>query len=204
MAQIAREHNDSNMLVLGGRFTTKEDVVVILNTWLNTPFAGGRHARRVKQIDDSSRLAIALGHLDEIKASDMKPHEVNAPFLKRAAKELDKIRKMFMPDERRAKRDSRLPESCPSLLNYEDRKYDAIMLDLSEHGAQFHLKRSENSFRFILGDSIDMSIKTPYGSSSCKGTIRWADKKSQTIGVIFTEFPKNPKDPLPLLLDSMM
>jgi ribose 5-phosphate isomerase B len=204
MAQISRAHNDSNMLVLGGRFTTKEDVVEILQTWLSTAFEGGRHARRIKQIDDSARLAIALGHINQIKASEMKPHEVNAPFLKRAARELDKIRKHFLPDERRAKRDSRLPESCPSVLNYETRKYDAIMLDLSEHGAQFKVKRSENSFRFINGDQVVMSIKTPYGASSCKGIIRWADKKSSTIGVVFTEFPKNPKDPLPLLLDSMM
>ena len=52
-ARLAREHNDSNVLALGGR--TLDPVVAerILDVWLATPFAGGRHERRVKKIDES-------------------------------------------------------------------------------------------------------------------------------------------------------
>ncbi len=51
VAQLAREHNDSNVLVLPARFVTDELGREILRTWLATPFAGGRHERRVAKID---------------------------------------------------------------------------------------------------------------------------------------------------------
>jgi ribose 5-phosphate isomerase B len=50
-ARLARAHNDANMLALGERLLTPEDVRVILDVWLTTPFDGGRHARRVRDID---------------------------------------------------------------------------------------------------------------------------------------------------------
>ena len=49
-AQMSREHNDSNILVLGGRPFNKSIVSRILDVWLNTKFSGGRHARRVNKI----------------------------------------------------------------------------------------------------------------------------------------------------------
>jgi ribose 5-phosphate isomerase B len=51
-ARLARQHNDANVLALGGR--TLDPVVAerILDVWLTTPFAGGRHERRVKKIDE--------------------------------------------------------------------------------------------------------------------------------------------------------
>ena len=49
-AALAREHNNSNILVLGAKFVNKEDLPEIIKIWLETPFAGGRHLRRVKQI----------------------------------------------------------------------------------------------------------------------------------------------------------
>jgi ribose 5-phosphate isomerase B len=52
MAELARKHNDSNMLVLGGRITTREEAARILRVWLETEFEGGRHARRVRQLND--------------------------------------------------------------------------------------------------------------------------------------------------------
>jgi ribose 5-phosphate isomerase B len=51
VAQLAREHNDSNVLVLPARFVTDDEGLEILRTWLATPFAGGRHERRVAKID---------------------------------------------------------------------------------------------------------------------------------------------------------
>jgi ribose 5-phosphate isomerase B len=49
-ARLAREHNDANVLAMGGRIVADELAGEILKTWLDTPFAGGRHERRVRQI----------------------------------------------------------------------------------------------------------------------------------------------------------
>lgn len=46
-ARMSRAHNDSNVLVIGGRVTGPELALSILTTWLNTPFEGGRHQRRI-------------------------------------------------------------------------------------------------------------------------------------------------------------
>jgi ribose 5-phosphate isomerase B len=51
IARLARQHNDSNVLVIPARFLSEEDGVNILKTWLDTPFEGGRHQRRVEKID---------------------------------------------------------------------------------------------------------------------------------------------------------
>jgi ribose 5-phosphate isomerase B len=48
---MSRSHNDANILVLGERITTPETASEILKQWLNTPFDGGRHQRRIEQID---------------------------------------------------------------------------------------------------------------------------------------------------------
>jgi len=47
-----REDNDSNVLTLGGRFTTFEIAKLIVETWLKTEFHGGRHQRRINKIKD--------------------------------------------------------------------------------------------------------------------------------------------------------
>ena len=46
-ARLARLHNDANILILPARFVSEDEGVEILKTWLETAFAGGRHARRV-------------------------------------------------------------------------------------------------------------------------------------------------------------
>jgi ribose 5-phosphate isomerase B len=51
IAGLAREHNDANVLVLPARFVGEEEGKAILKAWLETPFAGGRHARRVAKIE---------------------------------------------------------------------------------------------------------------------------------------------------------
>jgi ribose 5-phosphate isomerase B len=51
IAALARLHNDANILVLPARFVTDEDGIDILKTWLDTPFEGGRHQRRVDKIE---------------------------------------------------------------------------------------------------------------------------------------------------------
>ena len=50
LARHAREHNDANILVLGAEGLNLRRAKEILSAWLSTPFSGGRHARRVRQI----------------------------------------------------------------------------------------------------------------------------------------------------------
>src|ERR1051325_1283523 len=50
-ARLAREHNDANMLSLGERMMDLETAFAIVRTWLDTPFSGGRHERRIRMID---------------------------------------------------------------------------------------------------------------------------------------------------------
>ena len=50
MAELSRQHNDANMLALGGRTTDPVTALGIVDTWLQTNFEGGRHERRVGMI----------------------------------------------------------------------------------------------------------------------------------------------------------
>jgi ribose 5-phosphate isomerase B len=54
-ARMSREHNDANILTLGGRLMEPDMAVEILQLWLETEFAGGRHARRLGKISDLER-----------------------------------------------------------------------------------------------------------------------------------------------------
>ncbi len=49
-ARMARQHNDANVLAMGGRIVAEGLASEILELWLSTPFDGGRHERRVAQI----------------------------------------------------------------------------------------------------------------------------------------------------------
>ncbi len=51
MARLSRLHNDANVLALGERLTDPGEAEQILKVWLETPFEGGRHARRVAKIE---------------------------------------------------------------------------------------------------------------------------------------------------------
>lgn len=50
-ARLGRQHNDANVISLGQRMITLETALVIVKTWLDTPFEGGRHQRRIDMID---------------------------------------------------------------------------------------------------------------------------------------------------------
>jgi ribose 5-phosphate isomerase B len=49
-AQMSREHNNANVLALGARILNADEAFRIVDKWLATPFAGGRHERRVEKI----------------------------------------------------------------------------------------------------------------------------------------------------------
>ncbi len=52
-ARLSRQHNDANVLALGGRLIDHALAERIVETWLSTPFEGGRHALRVAKIDST-------------------------------------------------------------------------------------------------------------------------------------------------------
>ena len=54
-ARLSREHNDANVLSMGGRIVAFGLADEILEIWLTTPFAGGRHQRRLDQIKEAER-----------------------------------------------------------------------------------------------------------------------------------------------------
>jgi ribose 5-phosphate isomerase B len=49
-ARLAREHNDANVLAMGGRVVNNTQAIEMVQTFLTTAFLGGRHARRVEKI----------------------------------------------------------------------------------------------------------------------------------------------------------
>ena len=51
-AKLSRAHNNSNMLILASGFISQEILPELIETWLNTPFEGGRHERRVDKIQN--------------------------------------------------------------------------------------------------------------------------------------------------------
>jgi len=57
LADMARRHNDANVLCLGGRLLSEDEAWAITEIWLATPFEGGRHSRRVALIDEGGELS---------------------------------------------------------------------------------------------------------------------------------------------------
>jgi len=50
ISKLARAHNDANICALPGRFLNEAEAILIIKTFLNTPFEGGRHKRRIDKI----------------------------------------------------------------------------------------------------------------------------------------------------------
>lgn len=55
ITKLSREHNDSNVLVLGSAFVSPDLAKKMISAWLETKFLGGRHLKRVKLIDTLSK-----------------------------------------------------------------------------------------------------------------------------------------------------
>jgi ribose 5-phosphate isomerase B len=54
-AEMARRHNDANILVLASALTPSDQEAAVVEAWLDAPFDGGRHARRIAQIAEYER-----------------------------------------------------------------------------------------------------------------------------------------------------
>lgn len=50
-ARLAKEHNNANMISIGERLVRKEDLLIIVDTWLKSEFEGGRHQIRIDKIE---------------------------------------------------------------------------------------------------------------------------------------------------------
>lgn len=50
-AQLSKEHGDCNMIAIGQRMMSEDEALCIVDTWLAAEFKGGRHQRRIDQID---------------------------------------------------------------------------------------------------------------------------------------------------------
>ena len=62
-AQLAREHNDANVISIGARQHTLEDAVLFIDTFIATPFSGEeRHARRIAQLAEYEATRAIAGH----------------------------------------------------------------------------------------------------------------------------------------------
>jgi ribose 5-phosphate isomerase B len=64
IAELARRHNDANVLVLPARFLSAEQAREILERWLDTPFEGGRHERRVAKIERDATADAGATHAE--------------------------------------------------------------------------------------------------------------------------------------------
>lgn len=51
IAKLAREHNDANVMCLGGRMTSSEDAKRFVDVFLSTKFEGGRHEKRIQDLE---------------------------------------------------------------------------------------------------------------------------------------------------------
>jgi ribose 5-phosphate isomerase B len=52
LAELARRHNDANVISLGARLTSEADAEAIVKVWLDTPFDAGRHVKRIQMLDE--------------------------------------------------------------------------------------------------------------------------------------------------------
>ena len=50
--ELSRQHNNANILSLGARFMSEEEIYRIIEIWFNTDFEGGRHQRRIDKLDN--------------------------------------------------------------------------------------------------------------------------------------------------------
>jgi ribose 5-phosphate isomerase B len=75
MAKLSRQHNDSNVLSLSAKFIREEELLKIVEVWLNTPFEGGRHQRRLDKIALEEDLSYYKQGLELSRKSNNKKGE---------------------------------------------------------------------------------------------------------------------------------
>ena len=51
IVKLSREHNNANILSIGARFMSDNEIINVLEIWFKEPFGGGRHQRRIDKLD---------------------------------------------------------------------------------------------------------------------------------------------------------
>ena len=51
IVKLSREHNNANILSLGARFMTQNEIFKVIELWFSEPFSGGRHTKRIEKLD---------------------------------------------------------------------------------------------------------------------------------------------------------
>ncbi len=91
-AALIRQHNNVNVLCLSGRKTGNEEALAIIDAWLETPFEGGRHERRVGKVNDPSACGTGISHIGaQLIATDPAIAEAIAAEEKRQANNIELI-----------------------------------------------------------------------------------------------------------------
>ncbi|MEO5657796.1 MAG: ribose 5-phosphate isomerase B [Nitrospiria bacterium] len=91
IAHTSRAHNDANVLVLGERVLDSDRGLDIVKTWLDTPFDGGRHARRVQKIEDIERRVYSDHPETAMSALAIVDPEIASAIREEARREEEKI-----------------------------------------------------------------------------------------------------------------
>src|SRR5574341_854922 len=91
VARTSRAHNDANVLVLGERVLDAADGLEIVRTWLDTPFDGGRHARRLQKIEELERRFHPRPESESMSALKTVDPEIHEAIRAEAEREENKI-----------------------------------------------------------------------------------------------------------------
>ena len=145
-ARLARGHNDANVLSLGERLVPVELALEIVRTWLVTPFDGGRHARRIAQIEPPRPSAQEL-----IRLLELRPLELEGGFYRETYRSPD-----------------RLPASafCPGRYSQEKSCGTSIYYLLTpQTHSRLHRLPTDEIFHFYSGDPVEMLQLRPDGRS---------------------------------------
>ena len=102
-------------------------------------------------------------------------------------------------------RKTRRIEFCPVSLGKNESTHEGYLIDISEGGAKIRLHHGDNA-ELISHDEYNLGIKTPYGASTCKVKLLWAEKHEDgdRIGVEFLDLDKDEKNPIRCLIDSLI
>ncbi|MEW6683757.1 MAG: ribose 5-phosphate isomerase B [Nitrospirota bacterium] len=91
IARSSRAHNDANVLVLGERVLDADGGLEIVKAWLDTPFDGGRHARRLQKIEELERRFHPRPESESMSVLKTVDPEVHEAIQSEARREEDKI-----------------------------------------------------------------------------------------------------------------
>ncbi len=100
--------------------------------------------------------------------------------------------------ERRGSSAAHHKESAPARFELHGESFDALLVDLSETGAQFQMEAHDSPNRPQRGTEISYTVKTPFGRGHFTGITRWTDRFDDHIhwGVEITWASDDPNDPI--------